>query len=100
MSWGKSSRTACSARFGLRKTKCRGAIDGNDGPPALWVFSSDACGTYRLEHIGIAHAGRTAPAGLIVLVSENGTLKISGEAGMLLRVSTSTAQEVRAAISH
>jgi hypothetical protein len=69
-------------------TKCRGALDGNDNPQALWVFSSDACGTYRLEHISIAHAGRTAPVGLIVLSSDKRTLKIPEGAGMLLRVTT------------
>ena len=69
-------------------TQCRGALDGNNNPQALWVFSSDACGTYRLEHISIAHAGRTAPVGVIVLSSDKKVLKISEGAGMLLRVTT------------
>lgn len=67
-------------------TKCRGALDGNEAPQALWVFSSDACGTYGLQHIYIAHSGRTDPAGIIVFVSDSGNVKIPGGAGMLLRV--------------
>jgi hypothetical protein len=67
-------------------TKCRGAIDGNNFPQSLWVFSSDACGAYGLEHISIAHAGRTDPTGVIVLTSSGVKLKIPGGAGMLLRV--------------
>jgi hypothetical protein len=69
-------------------TKCRGALDGNNSPQALWVFSSDACGTYRLEHVSIAHAGRTAPVGIIVLSSDKKVLKISEGTAMLLRVTT------------
>jgi hypothetical protein len=70
-------------------TECRGAVDGNDRPQALWVFSSDACGTYGLEYVRIAHAGRTEPIGVVVLTSEHGNLHIAGGAGALLRVNAS-----------
>jgi hypothetical protein len=66
--------------------KCRGATDGNEAPQALWVFSSDACGTYGLEHISIVSAGRSGIAGVIVFSSDKENLKIPGGAGMLLRI--------------
>ncbi|MGB7281673.1 MAG: hypothetical protein WBE13_05360 [Candidatus Acidiferrum sp.] len=66
--------------------KCRGAINGDDHPQALWVFSSDSCGTYNLQHLSIMHAGRTDPTGLIVVASSTRKLKIPEGAGMLLRV--------------
>jgi hypothetical protein len=72
---------------GSRQGKeCRGAVDDNNSPQAMWVFSSDACGTYGLSEIRVAHAGKTQPVGVIVLVSEKGQLKLPGGAGMLLRV--------------
>jgi len=78
-------------------TKCRGTIDGNNASQSLWLFSSDACGTYGLDHISIRHAGRTSPTGVIVLSSDGRILKIPAGAGMLLRV-TGDFKPVRAAV--
>ena len=64
---------------------CEGAIDGNDRPQALWVFSTNACGVYGYRHIRIAHKGRTPPVGEITLASDR-DIHIRGGAGMLLRV--------------
>ena len=64
---------------------CEGAIDGNDRPQALWLFSTNACGVYGYRHIRVAHKGRTPPIGEITLTSDR-DMNIRGGAGMLLRV--------------
>lgn len=65
---------------------CRGPLGGNRDPQALWVFSSDACGTYGLSEVKIAHAGRTEPIGTITLEMRSPKAKILSGAGLLLRV--------------
>jgi hypothetical protein len=66
--------------------QCRGAIEGDAEPQALWVFSSNACGLYGFPGVTIAHAGRDNPVGKITLRSNSGKLKLPSGTGLLLRV--------------
>ncbi len=84
---GKSTGDGVLAPVTAKSDKgCRGAINGNDNPQALWVFSSDACGMYGIDHMKIVHAGRTDPKGTIVLASERPRLQLRNGDGLLLRV--------------
>jgi hypothetical protein len=67
-------------------TKCRESIASNDRPQSLWVFSTDACGTYGFSDLTIEHSGRTNPIGEIVLASSRGDFNVLGGSGLLLRV--------------
>jgi hypothetical protein len=65
---------------------CRGPIDGNDRPQALWIFSTDACGVYGVDGLEVVHSGRSDPRGHIVLASKTNDLKVRGGSGLLLRI--------------
>ncbi len=67
---------------------CRGDGTG-ERAQALWLFSSDACGTYDLEHVTIVRTDRTpasAGKGEITLRSSKGDVNVRTGAGLLLRV--------------
>jgi hypothetical protein len=98
MSWndasevvGKSVGDGVLARPRSKEgAECRGELEGNDNPQALWVFSTDACGVYGIEHLNIVHAGRTDPVGKIVLASETRNVKLKNGDGLLLRVNAAS----------
>jgi hypothetical protein len=63
---------------------CRAAVNGDNRPQALWLFSSDACGVYGIPGLTIIHAGRSS--GTIDLTSPSHPLLIRSGSGWLLRV--------------
>jgi len=67
-------------------SKCPGPLEPDDRLQALWVFSADACGVYGLDHLEIAHAGRTDPVGTILLTAEAQQIKLRSGDALLLRI--------------
>jgi hypothetical protein len=66
--------------------ECRGETDGNQKPQALWVFSSNACGTYGLSNVRIVKKGLADPVADVVLGSNKGALNLPRGTGLILRV--------------
>jgi hypothetical protein len=64
---------------------CRGDLEGNGRPQALWVFASDACGLYDLPGLTLVHAGRSEPREIRIR-AEKGEVKIPAGSGLLLRI--------------
>jgi hypothetical protein len=73
-----------------KKRECCGELEGNDSPQALWVFSTDACSVYGIEHLNIVDAVRKDPVGKIVLVSETRIVKLKNGDGLPLRVNAAS----------
>jgi hypothetical protein len=67
---------------------CRGDGTG-ERPQALWLFSTDACGTYDLQDVTIAradHNSSDSATGEITLHSTKGDVDVKTGGGLLLRV--------------
>jgi len=68
---------------------CSGAFDASETRQALWLFSSDACGTYDLPDLQIRRTGPADSWGEIILDSSQGHVNVRAGAGLLLVVSGS-----------
>ena len=64
---------------------CARDIAASKAEQSLWIFSTNACGTYGFEDLSIAHAGRSSPIGEIQLESRS-RLDVRGGSGWLLTV--------------
>jgi hypothetical protein len=67
---------------------CRTA-DTSEALQALWVFSSDACGTYELPNLRVRSAESSHSSGEIIFDSPKGQVKVRAGAGLLLAVNDS-----------
>lgn len=80
--WGALGRVSANP-------PCRAAVDGNQDPQALWLFSVNACGLYGYDDLTIDHFGRTDPIGTIRLSTKSGRINLRSGSGWLLRVQSS-----------
>lgn len=88
--------------FGQPKTWPRSACAGDQASSTVqsfWVFSTDACGAYGFEGLTLTHAGRSQPAGEIVLEAP-GKLQLRAGSGLLLMVMSSGQQPKAASDGH
>jgi hypothetical protein len=65
---------------------CSGPLDAIQVSQALWLFSSDACGTYDLPNLQIRRTGSADSSGEIILDSSKGQVNVRAGAGLLLAV--------------
>jgi hypothetical protein len=68
---------------------CSGPFDTSGALQALWLFSSDACGTYDLPNLQIRRTGSADSSGEIILDSSRGQVNVHAGAGLLLAVNGS-----------
>jgi hypothetical protein len=71
-----------------RALGCEGPMNMDDHLQALWLFSSDACGTYDLKGVKITHTGRNAPVGEFTLHFEKEDMRLESGTGILLRIAS------------
>jgi hypothetical protein len=71
-----------------RALGCEGPVNMDDHLQALWLFSSDACGTYDLKGVKITHTGKNAPVGEFTLHFEKEDMRLEAGAGILLRIAS------------
>ena len=66
---------------------CRGSV-GEDTVQALWVFSADACGVYRLRGVDIVLADPRRHPGEFTLHFKKRDMKLASGTALLLRVTS------------
>lgn len=87
--YGKVGRPVNGGVLAVLTANPRAGCDGSSGEgelQALWLFSSDACGTYSLRKLEIVQSGSANPIGEIKFAAKKGDVNIPSGSGLLLRV--------------